>query len=412
MVSTSRERAAPGRPSGLVRLLALAVSLLAALLLAEVALRIAVPAQKRHYVWPPRMVKVFHPDPARLPGISGEAHFTVDAQGIRGPEMGAEGYRVLAVGGSTTECIFLDDAKAWPAEVGKALPRTADGRAVWVGNVGKAGMYSRDHVLQMKYLPAELPKIDLVLLLVGVNDLTVALAEDPYVMPPPITDPEAERRQVRRAFSVAPGRLDEVVTVEMGAESTAFYKRTALYQLVKRARAAAESRAGARGLVQDETGQMYDAWRDHRRHASTFLTRAPDLTAPLAEYRRNLGFIADLAAARGITLVLMTQPTIWRADLPAEAAALLWLGGVGDFQADAGKPYYAVPVLAEVMRRFNDVLLDVCRERSLPCLDLAARIPRDTTMFYDDTHFTQAGSDAVAAAVAEHLGRLPPFAKP
>ncbi len=68
-------------------------------------------------------------------------------------------------------------------------------------------------------------------------------------------------------------------------------------------------------------------------------------------------------------------------------------------------------VLAETMRRFNAVMLDVCRERRLPCLDLAARIPRDTTMFYDDAHFTDAGSRAVAAAVVEHLQSLPAFAR-
>jgi hypothetical protein len=156
---------------------------------------------------------------------------------------------------------------------------------------------------------------------------------------------------------------------------------------------------------------MLERWREHRRHASRTLTAVPDLTAPLAEYRRNLSLIADLAAARRITLVLMTQPTLWRADLPDEARDLLWLGGVGEFQSRVGSAYYSVSVLEEAMRQFNAVVLDVCRERRLPCLDLAARIPREATMFFDDAHFTDAGTSAVVAAVTEHLRTLPPFSR-
>jgi hypothetical protein len=34
----------------------------------------------------------------------------------------------------------------------------------------------------------------------------------------------------------------------------------------------------------------------------------------------------------------------------------------------------------------------------------------DPAVFYDDSHFNEAGARAVAAAVAGHLRRLPPFA--
>jgi lysophospholipase L1-like esterase len=386
------------------------VSLAGALALAEGALRLAFPAEKRHYVWSPGLTRNLRTDPVQVPGPPRNARFTVNTQGIRGPELGANEHRILAIGGSTTECLYIDDAETWPARVQRALPRTADGRAVWIGNVGKSGRYSRDHVLQLKHLSAELPRIDTALVLVGINDVTVALREgDHYAMPAPITEPEAERQQMHRAFAITPGALGEAATDELGPEHMRAWQRTALFQLVRRVGSAVKSRVSARGLLQDDQGQMAVRWREHRRHASAILTEGPDLSAPLAEYRRNLSALADLAAARGIRLVLMTQPTLWRADLSPGDQALLWMGGLGDFQSEAGKAYYAVPVLAETMRRYNEVVLEVCHERRLPCLDLATRIPKETTMFIDDVHFTDAGLRAVAAEVARHLRRMPPF---
>jgi lysophospholipase L1-like esterase len=283
---------------------------------------------------------------------------------------------------------------------------------VWIGNVGKSGTYSRDHVLHLKYLAAELPRIDRVLLLVGINDLTVALSRgDAYAMPPPITDPEAEKQQARRAFALVPGRLEGAETLELAAQGAPSYQRTAVFQSFVRAYESAKNLKAVSGLSQDQRGEFLARWRERRHHATRILTQAPDLTAPLAEYRRNLDVIADLAAARNIDLVLMTQPTLWRADLPERALDLLWFGGVGDFEKQPTGPYYSVAALADTMRRYNEVLLDVCRERGLSCLDLAARIPREATMFVDDCHFTDAGSSAVAAAVAEHLRGLPPFTR-
>lgn len=393
------------------RLGALAASLAIAVLSAELALRLLFPANTRHYVYAPRTTRVWRLNPAWVPGVARETRFTINSQGIRGREFGADEYRILAVGGSTTESLEQDDSSAWPALVASALPRTADGREVWIGNVGRSGMYSRDHVLHIKYLSAELPRIDRVLLLVGINDLTVSLAQgDAYVMPPPITDADAEQQQARRAFALVPGRLETPETSDLIAQGAPSYQRTALFQLFVRGRSAAKNLKGASGLAVDQRGEYLVRWRERRRHATRILTQAPDLTAPLAEYRRNLNVIADLAAARKIDLVLMTQPTLWRADLPEEARNLLWFGGLGDFQREA-VPYYSVAVLAETMRRYNAVLLDVCRERQLPCLDLAALIPQETTMFDDDCHYTDAGANAVAAAVIEHLRGLPPFTR-
>jgi lysophospholipase L1-like esterase len=345
-------------------------------------------------------------------GISGPSHYVVNDAGIRGDEPTLDGaqYRILAVGGSTTQLLYLDGPETWTYLVQHDLSRTVAGAPVWVGNVGMSGTNARDHVVHVKYLIPQHRNLDAILLLVGVNDLTVALSQgDHYALPTPITDSLAERAQVRTAFAVAPGRLHEPRTEAEISDGAPWFKKLALYQLLKRAKMVYASWEASRGLAQDDRGEILEVWRSHRRTASSMIDSLPNLDLPLREYRTNLDAIVALAESNGIRLVMMTQPVLWRADLSAEEQRHLWLGGVGNFQADSGQAYYTPRVLADAMHRYNEVLLNVCATRSVECIDLERLIPRDTLMFYDDVHFTERGSQAVGSEIVRFLRQRPPF---
>jgi len=86
-----------------------------------------------------------------------------------------------------------------------------------------------------------------------------------------------------------------------------------------------------------------------------------------------------------------------------EHEALLWSGGVGDYQETPSAPYYTSRALAEGMERYNATLRGTCAELGVDCLDLAALLPRDTSVFYDDVHFNEAGARLVAEHVAAAL---------
>src|SRR6185503_10261687 len=88
------------------------------------------------------------PDPEILHGIHGPSRFRVSSLGFRGDEDPGEGaLALLALGGSTTECLYLDQAEAWPALLEDELAR-ALGRKVWVANAGRSGRTTRDHACQ------------------------------------------------------------------------------------------------------------------------------------------------------------------------------------------------------------------------------------------------------------------------
>jgi hypothetical protein len=64
------------------------------------------------------------------------------------------------------------------------------------------------------------------------------------------------------------------------------------------------------------------------------------------------------------------------------------------------------------MARYNETLLDVCRERGLDCVDAARLLPHDTTAMYDDVHFNEQGSRMLARVLVEHFRARPPFRRP
>jgi lysophospholipase L1-like esterase len=373
-----------------LRLLTLALlpaACLIAVLVAEGALRLVAP--KSYYVWPPNLQMTFVPDSQAIPGVTGESKFVINDAGLRGrPFSQDDRYRVLAMGGSTTECLYLDEPEAWPNLLEAQLNAAFEPSPVWVGNSGKSGHQSAHHVLQAEHLLTQYPRIDLALLLVGTNDMMRVAQQSGFV---PLSDTE-----LQQAFTVWPG----------GASGTEagypWYKRTQLWRTL---RAASQNLATdeSDALVQDTVGSVFVTMRKKRQNAVEYTEQFPDLTEPLREYRANLHSIVDSAERHGTKLVLMTQPSLWADNLPDDAAQLIWMGRMAPYMTEAPQTYYTAGTLAKAMDAYNRALLEVCAERGLQCLDLAAAIPKESKYFYDDVHFTETGSRLVADVVARHL---------
>ena len=140
-----------------------------ALASAEAVLRFGGPR-----VYQPGIVMRFEPDRNIMPGIDGPTTFSTNKLGMRGPDWSDGDYKILAVGGSTTIGLYLDDAKAWPQRMMTILNEKQRQRRYWVGNVGKSGLDSLHHLELLKRLAA-IEEVDCVLIMCGVNDLNHAL---------------------------------------------------------------------------------------------------------------------------------------------------------------------------------------------------------------------------------------------
>jgi lysophospholipase L1-like esterase len=391
------------------RLMLLVAASAATLAALEVSLRLVAPDATHATVWPPGLTQRLRPDPALLPGIDGETRIATSREGLRADPMPAgECLHILAVGGSTTECLYLDQTETWPALVEAALGAPAGGarRCVWVGNAGRSGLSSPHHVVTLETLLAQWPAIDVVVVLAGVNDLSWRLREDTTWQPPDLSDPAQKHMFVKRAFADHPDLT----------HTRPLHARSVLYRRVRQVARLLRGPTPEAAFAQDERGLIYAKWRAHRQGAPRLRETLPDLGPALDAYARNLEALVALARRHGVHLVLATQPVLWRRDLTPAEESRLWFGGVGDFQAEPGHEYYTAAALAAGMAAYNARLLEVCARAGpgTSCLPLAERLAGARDLYYDDCHFHEAGARRVAAEVTALLrevgidGRRPP----
>ncbi len=361
----------------------------------ELAARVRFPAPRDYAILPPRYERTFEPRPEIMPGVSGPSLYRTNSLGLRGDEPALDADpRLVAVGGSATECLYLDQSEAWPQIVQERL--RASHPHAWVGNAGRSGHTTREHLLQIERLIASEPKPQLLLVMAGVNDLCKRLAQDADYDPRAMQAPETHRALVLSAFSVLPD----------GPESNLpWFKQTALWRLASHLR----SRYTTDPRVQQTTGDIYIEWRRRRHAASALRKDLPDLGTALEEFRDNLSTCVREARAAGVAVALLEQPALWKDGLPPELEALLWMGGVGEYTTTDGCEYYTSSALAQGLARYNKVVGDVGAAEGAQVVALSSAISGEPRYFYDDVHFTEEGARAVAALVADALASQPPL---
>ena len=209
----------PARPRSeyLARLCLLVGGTFAGLILLEAALAVLQKDIDRFHIWTPGKRATFHTVAGTMPGVTGTAYFSANSDGMRAEEPSPDHeFKILAVGGSTTECLFLDQSEAWPHLLQENLRRDT-GKRVFVGNVVRSGHNSRDHHFQVKYLLEQHSDFDLVILLVGINDLSIRIS-DPSYSPLDFDDPDQREEVIRRASEQQP--------LYEEPRSTPFYENT------------------------------------------------------------------------------------------------------------------------------------------------------------------------------------------
>lgn len=354
----------------------------------RIALRPAPPA-----LWPPGTQWVFQPASWGVP-VPGTTRFSVNELGLRGPALPRQGhpYKIVAVGGSTTACWFLDDSKEWPHLVMEGLNSRQKKLPVWVANAGVPGHNSVHHLAVLKTLPI-FKQVDMVVILTGVNDLSASLA---FEGAPSQTQLERSA-EVFREYMLR------------GAESERYlhpiYKRLRLYQLAQQAKDSLLARFEHAGTGASETER--ELWQ--RRRAEGKIVSLPDLHVGLSEYRERVQRLAQQCRVLDVRCLFLTQPVLWRSGLTPAEERSLWFGYVGRWETR--KRFVAASDLELAMNAYNLTLLGVCEQDGLECFDLAAAIPKNGSVFYDDVHYTEAGARLIADRLLEYLLSTPPFSE-
>ena len=315
-----------------------------------------------------------------LPGLPASHGFaTWNAWGVRGEPVDPsrdDQLRILTLGGSVTECLMLDDPETWPARL-QALLEERTGRDVWVGNLGLSGQQTLDYTARiLGQAPALRPH--LVVVMPGANDLQAA-CED-------------------RLLPLDLGRPDVLARV-----GSALYRdRRPLEQVLADARLPADAIAErTTERVVDKT-RMYAEQKAARSAATDLRPAVEDLDDHLAVYGANLGQL--FAALDGLDAqgVVLTHPSLWKPAMTDDELAALVSGYT--CYACATQEFHTVDALRDGLERFNAETLRQCGEHpDVACLDMAPRIQRSLTNFYDDAHLTAAGAEVFARELADFL---------
>lgn len=340
-------------------------SLALSLVAVEAGLRVASPLDPfgSRLALRPRLDMRLHVD---LRGVSRTSRHSTNAWGFRGdepPPPDAGAYRIIAIGGSTTQCFYLDDHKTWPFLLQSKLK--ASGWSVWIGNGGLDGHSTRGHIVFMEDLVSKI-RPDAIIVLAGINDLLYSLDE--------------QRR-------VQGSRYDRTSWL------TVVYRRSRLAQVLY---AWAQVVLGRAVLVRGAGHGNFEP-RPLPRDAPAMPADIRTLLPGLPEYRANLARIVELARTMGVRPILMTQPLLF-------SDSEYWRTIEGGFYwTRAGGTPLSAATYWQMLDAYNRELLAVCASARIECFDLAGHVPHRPEYFYDAAHFTEAGAELAAQEVAEFL---------
>jgi lysophospholipase L1-like esterase len=272
---------------------------------------------------------------------------------------------IVFLGGSTTQCTFVEEENRFPYLTGRILEKAAG--KVNSYNGGMSGSHSLHSIntLVNKVLPLN---PDIVVMMHNINDLGILLYEGTYwndhwnrgmIAPFPQTPPPSLKRL---------------------AQDTKNYLVPNLY-----ARFSQLLRKTSRRV-----GEERDEWAAIRGKKLNI-----DKASMTESFADNLRMFISLCRVKNITPVLMTQANRLKEHPDNTIKDIL-----SKLEKDFGITY---PEYRDVYEAFNETIRSVGEANEVLVIDLAARVPQEKEYMYDGIHFNDNGSTFVAAIIAEEL---------
>lgn len=346
------------------------VNLLLSLVVIEVILRIHNPFQVRirgeHIVLPTNVSQTF-----RLQGsdrFGGDVIVRRNSIGFRGPDppQPFENHLTLiTIGGSTTECLYLDDPDTWPGQLERRLQ--TEFRDAWVNNAGLDGHSTFGHLMLLRDIVIPL-KPRVVVFLIGANDVG---RDD-------LSDCCDASVVLSRRWQLRLSERSELLTLGYN-----------LYLHLKAIRAHLiyhpewNLRTRETLAVSDDTAKATLALH-HERY--------------LPSYRQRVTRLLQLTRDAGIQPVVVTQPTL-AGDLRDDVTGAN-LGDIKIYDAFNGRLYW------QVLQAYNATTTEVAKEAGVPVIPAADEMPKSSRYFYDFGHFTKEGAAELARVISKHLGPI------
>lgn len=288
---------------------------------------------------------------------------------------------IVFLGGSTTECLLVDEGDRFPCLVGQILGKKL-GQRINSCNAGFGGNHSIHSINRLinQIIPL---KPDIVVMMHNINDLAVLLYEDglywnahptrslihtndKYIRPSPVPSPSRRIKDLANTF----------------------------YPSLYRRLAAMKNRVNTGDEEQQEP--TVDEWA-HIRGKQINVDARADVIAD--EFRMALKLFVSTCKTWQIVPVLMTQSSriIEKPDLDHLS---------NRFKNGADRHGIRYAQFRGMHGRFNQIIRDVATENGILFVDLDNGVPQEKAYMYDMVHLTGKGSKFVASIIADELSKI------
>jgi len=307
---------------------------------------------------------------AGIPGINGKQLVTTDYKGFRTTRdidyENSKSYRIFAIGGSTTEQIYLDDRNTWTHLLQEHLSKTSKLEVI---NTGVSGLRAKHHLATFQKIIGLHP--DLVIFLVGINDwnwhIKEAFSEDN-----PGTKIAAYRRANFLLKETLIGKfLVKFLVVDKSLNNTAKYEVPS---------------------IREEYGEYYSKQRDSLSRANVFSFHPEDVHQ---NYKKHLLEISNTCHENNIKCLFITQPTGYQNDANEEFKKGFWM-------TPPNEPYTLdFESMVDIAFLYNSFLVRFSMNNDHYACDAASVLAPTFENFYDDCHFNTKGAKNMSMIVGK-----------
>lgn len=355
-------------------LLLLSISIIIALAISEFLLRIFFPIDdpyrdfktyKYGYIYSeyPKDFQITTQTEEGLPGMEPKLrNFSTNYYTFRGdllsnPKPDNE-FRIIAIGGSTTENFYLDDTETWTRVLQDNLGPSYKNISTKVYAAAKSGDRIDNHIAMLSQRAIHLQP-DMIILLVGANDmLTNATGYDPYHFPAEV--------------KLGSGRILKLFLTE-------FQIPRYVYKVVE----------FLKGTSKDKELLSNVPIKSNFKEKVTFAKNAPEGSEepPFKSqpYKEDLESFIGIAKLNKVPVLLITQATSWNSKVDSKCNDWHWL------LYRNGK-YYREDIMEHSMELVNNITKEVGQQENMPVYDLAKNMPKTLEYFFDDVHFNVKGA--------------------
>lgn len=305
-----------------------------------------------------------------LTGVQGLQVMTTDSEGFRTePRVDytrKTRFRIVAIGGSTTEDIYIDDRHTWTHHLQENLK--AAGMDVEVINTGVAGLRAKHHLETLNYVARFEP--DMAIFLIGANDWHDFI------------------RRYRMGFYWDIGIRPTKILLMKAIQNTKL-----LWRASKHARSKPPPPESfpkhADGITPDVPAEYREtvkkAWPGGQLPQSQGLQFRPETVD--ARYHAEMMEISRACRAHAVRCMFITQPSRTHADAAP--------------RYQRGSKLLSFETQLWIKALYNRFLLNFAAENGHPSCDLANRVPPTAEVFMDNVHFNLSGTRKVAAVVTD-----------